>query len=174
MPPWTAQKSSTLIPQYSLAVMHSNLWPGAHAFAVERLVFSLQMCLMQKDSSILLKKNCGKNACEFKALYLWVKLINLTIPRQAISWGSSQYFSPILWSLDSNTASKQAIRSKSQQGRQTMYCFYPQSQSTHTHFIPAIYTLFKDHISNMFLQNGDCFAVTVSVDTKCIIKVQIH
>lgn len=40
MPPWTAQKSSTLIPQYSLAVMHSNLWPGAHAFAVERLVFT--------------------------------------------------------------------------------------------------------------------------------------
>ena len=39
MPPWTAQKSSTLIPQYSLAVMHSNLWPGAHAFALERFVF---------------------------------------------------------------------------------------------------------------------------------------
>lgn len=38
MPPWTAQKSSTLVPQYALAVMHSNLWPGAHAFAVERLV----------------------------------------------------------------------------------------------------------------------------------------
>ncbi|XP_015751220.1 PREDICTED: radial spoke head protein 4 homolog A-like [Acropora digitifera] len=36
MPPWTAQKSSTLVPQYALAVMHSNLWPGAHAFAVER------------------------------------------------------------------------------------------------------------------------------------------
>ena len=40
MPPWTAQKSSTLVPQYSLSVMHSNLWPGAHAFAVERLVFT--------------------------------------------------------------------------------------------------------------------------------------
>lgn len=39
MPPWTAQKSSTLVPQYSLSFMHSNLWPGAHAFAVERLVF---------------------------------------------------------------------------------------------------------------------------------------
>lgn len=36
MPPWTAQKSSTVVPQYALAVMHSNLWPGAHAFAVER------------------------------------------------------------------------------------------------------------------------------------------
>ena len=41
MPPWTAQKSSTLVPQYSLAVMHSNLWPGAHAFAVERSVYIL-------------------------------------------------------------------------------------------------------------------------------------
>lgn len=56
MPPWTAQKSSTLIPQYSLAVMHSNLWPGAHAFAVERLVFSLQLCLMQNIPLFSLKK----------------------------------------------------------------------------------------------------------------------
>lgn len=41
MPPWTAQKSSTLVPQYSLAVMHSNLWPGGHAFAIDRCVFIL-------------------------------------------------------------------------------------------------------------------------------------
>ena len=41
MPPWTAQKSSTLVPQYSLAVMHSNLWPGGHAFAMDRCVFIL-------------------------------------------------------------------------------------------------------------------------------------
>ncbi|KAL5008497.1 hypothetical protein ScPMuIL_014078 [Solemya velum] len=33
MPPWTARLSSSLIPQYAIAVMHSNLWPGAHAFA---------------------------------------------------------------------------------------------------------------------------------------------
>ena len=46
MPPWTAQKSSTLVPQYSLAVMHSNLWPGAHAFAVERLVFKTSCFLI--------------------------------------------------------------------------------------------------------------------------------
>jgi len=34
MAPWTARLSSNLIPQYAIAVMHSNLWPGAHAFAV--------------------------------------------------------------------------------------------------------------------------------------------
>ena len=45
MPPWTSQKSSTLVPQYSLAVMHSNLWPGAHAFALERLVSILDWIL---------------------------------------------------------------------------------------------------------------------------------
>lgn len=33
LPPWTARMSSNLIPQYALAVLHSNLWPGAHAFA---------------------------------------------------------------------------------------------------------------------------------------------
>lgn len=33
MPPWTPKFSSNLIPQFSIACMHSNLWPGAHAFA---------------------------------------------------------------------------------------------------------------------------------------------
>ena len=36
MPAWTAHMSSKLIPQYAIAVMHSNLWPGAHAFAIDR------------------------------------------------------------------------------------------------------------------------------------------
>lgn len=36
MPAWTATLSSNLIPQYSVAVMRSNLWPGAHAFAFEK------------------------------------------------------------------------------------------------------------------------------------------
>jgi radial spoke head protein 4A len=36
MPPWTARLSSTLVPQYAVSVMHSNLWPGAHAFATEK------------------------------------------------------------------------------------------------------------------------------------------
>ena len=36
MPAWTPALSSALIPQYSIAVIHSNLWPGAHAFAFEK------------------------------------------------------------------------------------------------------------------------------------------
>lgn len=33
MPAWTPKFSSNLIPQFSIACLHSNLWPGAHAFA---------------------------------------------------------------------------------------------------------------------------------------------
>ena len=33
---WTATKSTGLVSQYAIAVMHSNLWPGAHAFAVDK------------------------------------------------------------------------------------------------------------------------------------------
>lgn len=51
MPPWTAQKSSTLVAQYSLAVMHSNLWPGAHAFAVERKFENIYIGWGQKFSA---------------------------------------------------------------------------------------------------------------------------
>ena len=36
MPPWTPKISSNLVPQYAVAVMRSNLWPGANAFAHER------------------------------------------------------------------------------------------------------------------------------------------
>ncbi|CAL8348608.1 unnamed protein product [Gadus morhua 'NCC'] len=32
-PPWSAKMSSTLNPQYAVAVLRSNLWPGAHAYA---------------------------------------------------------------------------------------------------------------------------------------------
>ena len=46
MPPWTAHRSSNLVPQYAIAVMHSNLWPGAHAFAVERLVH--EQCFLSR------------------------------------------------------------------------------------------------------------------------------
>jgi len=35
-PPWTPRLSSSLIPQYALSIMHSNLWPGAHAFALDK------------------------------------------------------------------------------------------------------------------------------------------
>ncbi|CAE1318213.1 RSPH4A [Acanthosepion pharaonis] len=31
--PWTTAISSSLVPQYAVAVVHSNLWPGAHAFS---------------------------------------------------------------------------------------------------------------------------------------------
>ncbi|XP_040821409.1 radial spoke head protein 4 homolog A [Ochotona curzoniae] len=31
IPPWTTQLSSNLIPQYAIAVLRSNLWPGAYA-----------------------------------------------------------------------------------------------------------------------------------------------
>nr|XP_012416999.1 PREDICTED: radial spoke head protein 4 homolog A [Odobenus rosmarus divergens] len=31
IPPWTTQLSSNLVPQYALAVLRSNLWPGAYA-----------------------------------------------------------------------------------------------------------------------------------------------
>lgn len=33
MAPWTARLSCTLSPQYSVAVVRSNLWPGAYAYA---------------------------------------------------------------------------------------------------------------------------------------------
>lgn len=36
MPPWTSRLSSKLIPQYAIAILHSNLWPGAHAFGTEK------------------------------------------------------------------------------------------------------------------------------------------
>ncbi|XP_043849837.1 radial spoke head protein 6 homolog A [Dromiciops gliroides] len=34
--PWTARLSCNLCPQYSVAVMRSNLWPGAYAYATGR------------------------------------------------------------------------------------------------------------------------------------------
>uniref|UniRef100_A0A8D2B7R7 Radial spoke head component 4A n=1 Tax=Sciurus vulgaris TaxID=55149 RepID=A0A8D2B7R7_SCIVU len=33
MPAWTTRLSSNLIPQYAIAVLRSNLWPGAYAFS---------------------------------------------------------------------------------------------------------------------------------------------
>ncbi|XP_040896697.1 radial spoke head protein 4 homolog A [Toxotes jaculatrix] len=32
-PPWSSRMSSTLTSQHAVAVLHSNLWPGAHAYA---------------------------------------------------------------------------------------------------------------------------------------------
>ncbi|XP_008633895.1 PREDICTED: LOW QUALITY PROTEIN: radial spoke head protein 4 homolog A-like [Corvus brachyrhynchos] len=36
VPAWTAQASTNLIPQYSVAILQSNRWPGAYAFASGR------------------------------------------------------------------------------------------------------------------------------------------
>ncbi|KAG8553139.1 hypothetical protein GDO81_003295 [Engystomops pustulosus] len=40
-PPWTAYLSSTHIPQYALAVLRSNLWPGAFTIASSKYVIGL-------------------------------------------------------------------------------------------------------------------------------------
>ncbi|XP_042324971.1 radial spoke head protein 6 homolog A-like isoform X2 [Sceloporus undulatus] len=34
IPPWSAETSTNLIPQYALAVLQANLWPGAYSFAI--------------------------------------------------------------------------------------------------------------------------------------------
>uniref|UniRef100_A0A8D2KZL6 Radial spoke head component 4A n=1 Tax=Varanus komodoensis TaxID=61221 RepID=A0A8D2KZL6_VARKO len=36
IPPWSAETSTNLIPQYALAVLQANLWPGAYSFATGR------------------------------------------------------------------------------------------------------------------------------------------
>ena len=36
MPAWTPSLSSELLPRYSIAVMRSNRWPGAYAFAKDK------------------------------------------------------------------------------------------------------------------------------------------
>ena len=38
-PAWSAKLSSALVPQYALAVVQSNLWPGAVAFSDGKFVF---------------------------------------------------------------------------------------------------------------------------------------
>jgi radial spoke head protein 4/6 len=34
--PWSVKVSSSLVPQFAISVIRSNLWPGAHAFAVDK------------------------------------------------------------------------------------------------------------------------------------------
>ncbi|XP_063958818.1 radial spoke head protein 4 homolog A-like [Lytechinus pictus] len=36
VPAWSARLSSTLVPQYAIAIIQSNLWPGAYAFGTEK------------------------------------------------------------------------------------------------------------------------------------------
>lgn len=35
-PPWSVRLSSSLLPEFAVAVVRSNLWPGAYAFAVNK------------------------------------------------------------------------------------------------------------------------------------------
>ncbi|XP_029105821.1 radial spoke head protein 4 homolog A-like [Scleropages formosus] len=35
-PPWTSKMSSTLVSQFAIAVLRSNLWPGAYSFAFKK------------------------------------------------------------------------------------------------------------------------------------------
>ncbi|XP_065660533.1 radial spoke head protein 4 homolog A isoform X3 [Hydra vulgaris] len=37
VPPWSASKSGTSFQQYAIAVMRSNIWPGAYSFAVDKI-----------------------------------------------------------------------------------------------------------------------------------------
>lgn len=39
--PWTTRISCSLSPQYSVAVVRSNLWPGAYAYAVGKYDLAL-------------------------------------------------------------------------------------------------------------------------------------
>ncbi|ERE60792.1 putative radial spoke head protein 6, partial [Cricetulus griseus] len=39
--PWTTRLSCSLSPQYSVAVVRSNLWPGAYAYAVGKYDLTL-------------------------------------------------------------------------------------------------------------------------------------
>ncbi|XP_056894472.1 radial spoke head protein 4 homolog A-like isoform X2 [Takifugu flavidus] len=38
-PPWTLRLSSSLTPDHAVAVLHSNVWPGAHAYACGNCAF---------------------------------------------------------------------------------------------------------------------------------------
>lgn len=50
-PAWTAKLSSTLIPQYAVAVVRSNLWPGAFAFGIEKKFENVYVGWGQKYST---------------------------------------------------------------------------------------------------------------------------
>lgn len=36
IPAWTPKMSSSRVPQYAIALLKSNLWPGAYAFCCDR------------------------------------------------------------------------------------------------------------------------------------------
>jgi radial spoke head protein 4/6 len=51
MTPWTARVSSALVPHYAVAVVSSNLWPGAHAFGLDKMFENLYIGWGLKYSS---------------------------------------------------------------------------------------------------------------------------
>lgn len=50
-PAWTVGRSPSLVPQHAIAIMHSNLWPGGHCFAVDRKFENVYVGWGQKYSS---------------------------------------------------------------------------------------------------------------------------
>ncbi|XP_059807366.1 radial spoke head protein 4 homolog A isoform X1 [Hypanus sabinus] len=51
VPPWTMKASSSLIPQYAVAVVRSNLWPGAWTFATGKKFENIYLGWGHKYSS---------------------------------------------------------------------------------------------------------------------------
>ncbi|XP_028409722.1 radial spoke head protein 4 homolog A-like [Dendronephthya gigantea] len=50
-PAWTAVRAPSLVPQHSVAILHSNLWPGGHCFAIDRKFENVYVGWGQKYSS---------------------------------------------------------------------------------------------------------------------------
>ena len=46
--PWSARKTSGLFPEHSIAVVRSNLWPGAYAFATEKYKTSIKFFITDR------------------------------------------------------------------------------------------------------------------------------
>ena len=51
MPAWTPVLSSSLVPKFAVAAMHSNAWPGAHAFAFDKRFENIYVGYGHKYSS---------------------------------------------------------------------------------------------------------------------------
>ena len=85
LPPWTPKVSSKLIPQYSIAVLSSNLWPGAHAFSYQKYVFLIILCVCTASKiswrqdfkllSIILQSSQKLTHCKLEAIYRIVRQV---------------------------------------------------------------------------------------------------
>lgn len=67
IPPWTTHLSSKLVPQYAIAVVHSCLWPGAHAFSTGRFVFLI--CFLASHCE---KLEHAEHAVNLLCLSMWL------------------------------------------------------------------------------------------------------